>query len=312
MTTPSISLLESTTVPNQHNELIKDFKEALFSSSIAHIKMLGQEILEKVGHFNLQDKQERPILSHVFSTHKYLSFDDRMERLTYLLEHGADPTLTDLEGNTALHMLFWSSIYTDEIKKGINVLMKHGGSLMEKNKKGDAPQHIVFKNKKRFKKGRDIIQMLIKKGIDLNAAGYRGNTMLHQVVRHGDFSDMFFLLDHRAHVDPVNEVGNSPLHLASFYGDLDMVHLLVHHGANVNLPGQNCETPLFSAFKKGHTLIFKHLLKHGASLVALDEKGEDLFVKTISPKPALQVFYEKQKYDRSFPQNSKKTQKSRL
>ncbi len=104
MTTPSISLLESTTVPNQHNELIKDFKEALFSSSIAHIKMLGQEILEKVGHFNLQDKQERPILSHVFSTHKYLSFDDRMERLTYLLEHGADPTLTDLEGNTALHL----------------------------------------------------------------------------------------------------------------------------------------------------------------------------------------------------------------
>lgn len=100
-----------------------------------------------------------------------------------------------------------------------------------------------------------LIEMLIAKGLDLNA---------------------------------VDERGDSALHMSIFYGDATRVSQLLRLGANVNLADNQGNTALINAVRYGRTDFAKILIEAGADLTHKNKQGET--AANMADKMGLQVF----------------------
>lgn len=119
----------------------------------------------------------------------------------------------------------------------------------------------------------------------------RGGTALHEAVAAGHISVVYFLLDHGAKVDAMDNFGGTALHRATAQGNSRIVEALLQAGADVNRsyqlkavsklfsstrygrvndrrPGG---TPLHQAAKDGNIEIGQILLRHGARCDERDE-----------------------------------------
>ena len=77
----------------------------------------------------------------------------------------------------------------------------------------------------------DIADILIRRGVNVNAADLSGQTPLHCSAIEGNAGMARFLLEKGAIVDASDKSGNTPLHLAS---SVDIVKMLIDHGADIN------------------------------------------------------------------------------
>lgn len=306
-----IDAFSQTSKKREQEALLELFFNSIIDRNRTQFEILKEQVLQKIGHLDMQDENGNTALILACSNSRFN--DKTCEVITQtLLEQGANPNLQDKEGTTALQALLmydFESLPTQ--KKLISLLLKFKARLDLTDYFKRLPQHFIL-IQRHPRHSAELLEFLMSKGIDLDAKGFKGNTLLHQATRHGNDADVGFLLSKNVNPNILNDGSNAPLHWASFYGHLNIVKLLVKSGADINAPGQDLETPLFNAFNKGHVGIFKFLLKKGASLVAIDEKGRDLFSSHISPNINLQTFYEQVKYDMSFPKNSTKTLTARI
>jgi hypothetical protein len=86
----------------------------------------------------------------------------------------------------------------------------------------------------------EVVRVLLKCDVDVNARGY---------------ADM------------------SPLHLASVHGHLDIVKCFLDHGADVNFQDGHDRVPLSLAAEKGHVEIVRVLLEHNADANFRNKRG---------------------------------------
>lgn len=132
--------------------------------------------------------------------------------------------------------------------------------------------------------GREVIELLLKRGLDCNADGPFGTKPIQKAARTGNIGALEALLQHGAEVDAAGglrvEINDSALNIAVKRGDADMVKLLLMHGADPNnktadedkkcstwrlaffTPTYNL-TPLDVALKKGRIQIAQLLIEHG-------------------------------------------------
>ena len=94
-----------------------------------------------------------------------------------------------------------------------------------------------------------VFQMMLTKGVDVNAKNAVGNTPLHYAAQSGNLTLMKLLLDSRAAIDSANTDNESPLHFAARAGQPRAVQFLVQAGADVNLRGRE-GTPLELVYNK--------------------------------------------------------------
>ncbi|MCY4261479.1 MAG: ankyrin repeat domain-containing protein, partial [Rhodobacteraceae bacterium] len=127
-----------------------------------------------------------------------------------LIEHGADISSTDNNGNTALH---WATKNKHIANEVISVLLKHGADVSVQNKRGVLPVEMAARNtndsavvQTLLEKGQGLpsgdealalfraaltnvrtrkqhFQVLLGMGLDINTTDKSGNTILHQNVR---------------------------------------------------------------------------------------------------------------------------------
>ncbi|MCD4786252.1 MAG: ankyrin repeat domain-containing protein [Candidatus Eremiobacteraeota bacterium] len=110
---------------------------------------------------------------------------------------------------------------------------------------------------------KDVIELLISRGVDVNSATNSGWTPLHSALSDGRKDMAEFLISKGADVN--GEVdGWTHLHRAVNRGDNDIVKFLLRCGANVNARNNDNLTPLYYAMKKGHKDIIKLLREHDA------------------------------------------------
>jgi len=113
---------------------------------------------------------------------------------------------------------------------------KRGGSVFQTSEKV-VPTHTFSEPRQRLtvvgvEKGhKEISELLITKGADVNA---------------------------------INSVGDTPLHSAARAGHKDIVELLIAKGADVNAKDNQGRTPLWWANHRGHKKIVELVRKHGA------------------------------------------------
>ncbi|BBM84654.1 ankyrin repeat domain-containing protein [Candidatus Uabimicrobium amorphum] len=109
----------------------------------------------------------------------------------------------------------------------------------------------------------DLVEMLIKKGVDVNKTDYRGLSALEYA---NDFKATALLLDHKT-------VGSTSLMAAAHRGDEKLVKTLIKNGAHVNHKNKSHMTALMYAGLQGHVKVVKTLLAHQANIDAKNRYG---------------------------------------
>ncbi|MBA3953803.1 ankyrin repeat domain-containing protein, partial [Candidatus Dependentiae bacterium] len=118
------------------------------------------------------------------------------------------------------------------------------------------------------------VQQLIKQGASVQATMSRNSHTTMSIAIEGGHRDVVeLLLEHGAQVDTADCRNNTALHKAAEHGKTDIVKLLLANGAKVGEAGIFGYTPLHKAAQNGHAAVVELLLEHNASLFLTDHKG---------------------------------------
>ncbi|MFZ2955479.1 MAG: ankyrin repeat domain-containing protein [Candidatus Ozemobacteraceae bacterium] len=139
-----------------------------------------------------------------------------IQMVAALLKNGADPRLTDSQGNSALH---WAV----NIQPLCTVVVQ--------------PNEMKLCNL-------DVVQMLASAGVDVDARNNAGETPLHIAARQGTFGMVKLLTERRGNPNLQNSSGSSPLHLATGKFAAIVAGVLLYAGADPLLKNQEGKTPV--------------------------------------------------------------------
>ncbi|KAH0556253.1 hypothetical protein GP486_005821, partial [Trichoglossum hirsutum] len=222
--------------------------------------------------------------------------------LTYLLAHGADPSLRDFSGSTALHAaadlgsaetvrlllerdkslsnLESSSGYTaldlaadaGELPK-VDLLIFAGATIDHKGTGKSTALHFAAG---RGHKG--VVLRLLLAGAGINSRGKGHWTPLHYAAEAGHVDVAEALLDKGANLNCKTIDDITPLHFASLNGHLGMTKALVERDPELEAISLSTkETPLHFAASNGHTTVVDVLVKAGANRCSQDMNGHTPF-----------------------------------
>ncbi len=164
-----------------------------------------------------------------------------ISRINLLLNYRANPNIqsndaishTDLPidkgGNTALHYsLFYGN--NRNVYDIVVALINFGASVAIRNVLNDQPIHYL-REIQTIPDRTKIFKYLIDHGADVNSRGYKGNTIVHQVVEKGDFIWLDVLKNDFGSLvkfNIKNDSGQTPSDLAAVLYNTDMIRAL--HG----------------------------------------------------------------------------------
>jgi quinoprotein dehydrogenase-associated probable ABC transporter substrate-binding protein len=189
---------------------------------------------------------------------------DDIERVRYLLGHGAHINAVDGEGHPALVN---ASRYG--FKRIATYLVEHKADPNLADRSDWTPLMYAA-----WDDDPDLANMLLRAGAKLDAADRDGLTPLAIAAQNGKFKALRALVDAGADVNaPVAKGGYTPLMLASISGSNDVAVLLLDHGAKVNAANPGGVTALMIAAAGNRSSIVGLLLKSGADLNARSEDG---------------------------------------
>ncbi|RYP39319.1 hypothetical protein DL768_010725 [Monosporascus sp. mg162] len=111
---------------------------------------------------------------------------------------------------------------------------------------------------------REIVQLLLDKGAEIDAKDNDGRTPLWWAARNGHKEIVLLLLEKGAEIDAKGNISRTPLSWAAGKGHKEIVQLLLDKGAEIDSKNINGWTPLSWAAANGHKEIVQLLLDKGA------------------------------------------------
>jgi hypothetical protein len=176
----------------------------------------------------------------------------------------ADSISSNLGG---VYRLIYNKYFVDEIYDATVVKPLVAGSRVVLWRGMDAGQAAI-------KNQTDIADLLIAKGVNVNARDQSGAAPLHQAALKGYVAFATLLLEHGAEVNARDGDGATPLHNAAVSGHRDLAALLLDHGADIEARDtESGATPLYHAAAWGRTPVVELLLSRGAALNATNKSG---------------------------------------
>ncbi len=200
---------------------------------------------EKGEGFNAQNKDKLTPLMQAVATHKNADF------IKYLIARGADVSVEDNEGNTALMWLI-KSLFR----------LKDNALIKEKWK---------------------IFDMLQEMHDSLNRPGTAGYTPLMVTVLGEDYKTFFKLLLNGALANVTNKVGETALHLATKYDTHWMISVVLRYGApEINIKDKKGYTPFMLAAFRKNLEIMDFYIRRGVNLDSIDEQGWTVLMHAVN------------------------------
>lgn len=109
--------------------------------------------------------------------------------------------------------------------------------------------HLLIASREGHK---EIVEILLKAGWDINYQNKEGTTALHVAARNGHLDVVKCLIKNGVSVNTINKSGNTPLFYASSTRNLELVKFLVNNGANVNIFSEEKHTNTVILLGKEH------------------------------------------------------------
>ncbi|XP_051972095.1 death-associated protein kinase 1-like isoform X3 [Xyrauchen texanus] len=119
-----------------------------------------------------------------------------------------------------------------------------------------------------------IIDVLMKKGADIQVLDKTGANAIYYGARHGHVETLRFLHEKKCPLDIQDKSGETALHVAARYGNVDVVQYLCSIHANPDLLDREQETPLHCAAWHGYSAVARVLCKAGCDVNARNREGE--------------------------------------
>jgi serine/threonine-protein phosphatase 6 regulatory ankyrin repeat subunit A len=85
-----------------------------------------------------------------------------------------------------------------------------------------------------FEGNRELVNLLVSHGADVNSLDRDGETSLHKASARGNLDVVKFLIIHGAEIDIKANDGTTPLYLAAYYEKKDVALLLLDYGAAIS------------------------------------------------------------------------------
>lgn len=189
---------------------------------------------------------------------------DDLDRVRYLVGHGAHVDAVDGEGYPALinasrYGFKDVATYLVEHKASTNTSDRTGWTPLMYGAWGDDPV---------------LTNMLLAHGAKLDATDHDGLTPLAIAAQNGKIKAAQALIAAGADVNaPVAKGGYTPLMLASLSGSSELAGSLIDHGAKVNAANAGGVTALMIAAAGNRSVVAGLLLKSGADVNAHSEDG---------------------------------------
>lgn len=190
----------------------------------ANVNQLMPEIstLERLGfEKSAIDRKNRGVSALIVASRK-----GSIDIVNVLLSNGADIDTQDGDGLTALHgaaQYGYCSI--------TEVLLQKNATIDMKSDIGFTPLILSCGDRGDIK----VVDLLLKKGTDVNARTRENTTALHEAAEFGKHEIARMLLDKGADVDAKGYEGQTALHLATKKGHQHVVKVLLDAGANKEL-----------------------------------------------------------------------------
>jgi ankyrin repeat protein len=191
-------------------------------------------LIEKGANVNVKDNNGDPIILLATSSNNI-----GVDILRLLIENGANVNVTS---NDEYFRTPLTSALSGHRKEMAELLINNGADIELASMNDSRPlQYAVLFDI-------DIVDLLIKKGVDVNKFDYYGWTALMK---------------------------------ASHFGKKDIVYLLLQNGAEINIKNKHGDTALTFASKEGYDDIAELLIKNGADISVLSKKDQRKYSKYI-------------------------------
>ncbi|CAB0038121.1 unnamed protein product [Trichogramma brassicae] len=202
------------------------------------------------------------------------------ELIELLVSRGADPSLADLKGLTALHFCHKHQI---EMLFEISEEKHRTVEVNAQDNEGNTPLHLAMYNIG----SEEAIESLLRHGADPNMTNNEGWTPLHLVCRkkddYGSVETFFKMCDEnnqRVKIDARDELGRTPLQWAVARCWPNIVHVLLDHGADLSnfvFPTVSHFDEIIMGFKRIDSILKLQLISGALSVIeTLEKRGYEL------------------------------------
>jgi ankyrin repeat protein len=164
---------------------------------------------------------------------------------------------TDLRDKEGFTPLHYAVI--NNRKDIAEILIKHGANVNTKNLLGETPLHYSARLCLA-----EIAELLVSSGANVNITNNYGMTPLHYSAHNNCIAVAKVLIDNSADPNIREDNGCTPLHWASSNCYLDMVWLLLEGGASPHITNKDGKTPIDLAREKNCIEIVRKLVERGA------------------------------------------------